>query len=135
MAFAIVILIVAFGSVLAMGLPVGVALFSISLGTAIITLLSQVLTIPDFATFLGIMIGLGVGIDCCSSSPTASSSTPATRCGSRWQPPSTPPAAPVLFAGITVVISLLGMLLMGVTFIQGLPSGRPRWWRSPWRRR
>ena len=63
LAFAIVILIVAFGSVLAMGLPVGVALFGIGIGTAIITLLSNVLTIPDFATFLGIMIGLGVGID------------------------------------------------------------------------
>ncbi len=62
-AFAIVILILAFGSVLAMGLPVGVALFGIGIGTTIITLLSNVMAIPDFATFLGIMIGLGVGID------------------------------------------------------------------------
>ena len=46
LAFAIVILILAFGSVLAMGLPVGVALFGIGIGTAIITLLSNVLTDP-----------------------------------------------------------------------------------------
>jgi RND superfamily putative drug exporter len=59
LAFAIVILIVAFGSVLAMGLPIGVALFGIGIGTTIITLLSNVLAIPDFTTFLGIMIGLG----------------------------------------------------------------------------
>ncbi|MGH2686841.1 MAG: MMPL family transporter, partial [Actinomycetota bacterium] len=63
LAFAIVILTLAFGSVLAMGLPVGVALFGIGIGTTIVTLLSNVLAVPDFATFLGIMIGLGVGID------------------------------------------------------------------------
>ncbi len=53
-AFAIVILIVAFGSVLAMGLPIGVALFGIGLGSMIIALLSNLLPVPDFATFLGI---------------------------------------------------------------------------------
>ncbi|MGH2795443.1 MAG: MMPL family transporter, partial [Actinomycetota bacterium] len=63
LAFAIVILIVAFGSVLAMGLPVGIALFGIGIGTTLIALFSNLFTIPDFATFLGIMIGLGVGID------------------------------------------------------------------------
>jgi putative drug exporter of the RND superfamily len=125
LAFAIVILIVAFGSVLAMGLPVGVALFGIGLGTAIITLLSQVLTIPDFATFLGIMIGLGVGIDYAllivtryreqlHAGHTVRESV-ATALDTAGRS--------VLFAGITVVISLLGMLLMGVTFIQGLAVG------------
>jgi putative drug exporter of the RND superfamily len=125
LAFAIVILIVAFGSVLAMGLPVGVALFGIGLGTAIITLLSQVLTIPDFATFLGIMIGLGVGIDYAllivtryreqlhGGHTVRESIAVALDTAGRS----------VLFAGITVVISLLGMLLMGVTFIQGLAVG------------
>ncbi len=64
LAFAIIILIVAFGSVLAMGLPVGVALFGIGIGVSIITLLTQrAWPCPDFTTFLGIMIGLGVGID------------------------------------------------------------------------
>ena len=125
LAFAIIILIVAFGSVLAMGLPVGVALFGIGLGTAIITLLSQVLTIPDFATFLGIMIGLGVGIDYAllivtryreqlhAGHTVRESVAVALDTAGRS----------VLFAGITVVISLLGMLLMGVTFIQGLAVG------------
>ena len=51
--FAIVILILAFGSVLAMGLPIGVALFGIGLGTLIVGLLSHVVTVPDFATVLG----------------------------------------------------------------------------------
>ena len=125
LAFAIVILILAFGSVLAMGLPVGVALFGIGIGTAIITLLSNVITIPEFATFLGIMIGLGVGIDYAllivtryreqlhAGYDVRQAITIAIDTAGRS----------VLFAGITVVISLLGMLLMGVRFIQGLSVG------------
>jgi RND superfamily putative drug exporter len=125
LAFAIVILIVAFGSVLAMGLPVGVALFGIGLGSMLITLLSNVLTIPDFATFLGIMIGLGVGIDYAllivtryreqlhAGHTVRESVTIAVDTAGRS----------VLFAGTTVVISLLGMLLMGVAFVQGLAVG------------
>src|SRR5829696_1883324 len=63
LAFAVIILIIAFGSVLAMGLPVGVALFGIGLGGAFVILASHVLEVPDFAPFVGVMIGLGVGID------------------------------------------------------------------------
>ncbi|MPY92725.1 MAG: MMPL family transporter, partial [Acidimicrobiia bacterium] len=125
LAFAIVILIVAFGSVLAMGLPVGVALFGIGIGTAVITLLSNALAIPDFTTFLGIMIGLGVGIDYAllivtryreqlhAGHTVRESIAIALDTAGRS----------VLFAGTTVVISLLGMLLMGVSFVQGLAVG------------
>ena len=125
LAFAIIILIVAFGSVLAMGLPVGVALFGIGIGVAIITLLSNVLAVPDFATFLGIMIGLGVGIDYAllivtrhreqlhAGQTVRESVAIAIDTAGRS----------VLFAGSTVVISLLGMLLMGVSFVQGLAVG------------
>ena len=48
-AFAIVILILAFGSVLAMGLPVGVALFGIGIGTSLIVGLSHLFTVPETA--------------------------------------------------------------------------------------
>ncbi|MFP5319355.1 MAG: MMPL family transporter [Acidimicrobiia bacterium] len=125
LAFAMVILILAFGSVLAMGLPIGVALFGIGLGTAIITLLSNVAPIPDFTTFLGIMIGLGVGIDYALLIATRyreqlhgghsvrEAVTVALDTAGRS----------VLFAGTTVVISLLGMLLMGVGFVTGLALG------------
>ncbi len=47
LAFAIVILIVAFGSVLAMGLPVGVALFGIGLGGPLVILASHLMEVPD----------------------------------------------------------------------------------------
>ncbi len=125
LAFAIVILIVSFGSVLAMGLPVGVALAGIGLGSILVGLVSNILTLPDFATILGVMIGLGVGIDYALFIVTryrenlhhghtveASVSIAIDTAGRA-----------VTFAGTTVVISLLGMLIMGVSFVQGLAVG------------
>jgi putative drug exporter of the RND superfamily len=122
LAFAIVILILAFGSVLAMGLPVGVSLFGIGLGTAFVTLLSNVMSVPEFATFLGIMIGLGVGIDYALLIVTRyreqlhAGHTVRESIGIAMDTA----GRSVLFAGCTVVISLLGMLLIGVNFVQGL---------------
>ena len=124
-AFAMVILILAFGSVLAMGLPVGVALFGIGIGTTLITLSSHLVSIPDFATFLGVMIGLGVGIDYALLIATRyreqlhfghtvrESVAVAIDTAGRS----------VLFAGTTVVISLLGLLIMGVSFVTGMAVG------------
>ncbi|HEX7133185.1 MAG TPA: MMPL family transporter [Iamia sp.] len=123
--FAIVILILAFGSVLAMGLPIGVALFGIGLGTAIIGILSNVVTIPDFANILGVMIGLGVGIDYALFIVTryrenlhhGLSTRQATAVAIDTS------GRAVVFAGATVVISLLGMILMGLSFVSGLAIG------------
>ena len=122
LAFAIVILIVAFGSVLAMGLPVGVALFGIGIGTALVTLLSNVLSVPEFATFLGVMIGLGVGIDYALLIVTRYREQLHTGHDVRESIGIAMDTAgrSVLFAGMTVAISLLGMLLMRVAFVQGL---------------
>jgi RND superfamily putative drug exporter len=123
--FAIIILIVAFGSVLAMGLPIGVALAGITSGTIIAGLLSLVVDMPDFASTLGIMIGLGVGIDYALFIVTRfrenvhkghsieSSTVVAMETAGRA----------VLFAGTTVVISLLGMLIMQLSFVSGLAIG------------
>jgi RND superfamily putative drug exporter len=120
--FAIVILILAFGSVLAMGLPVSVALFGIGIGGAFVIFFSHVLSVPEFAPFIGVMIGLGVGIDYALLIVTRyreqihlnhtvrESIVIALDTAGRS----------VLFAGGTVVISLLGMLLMGISFVQGL---------------
>ena len=60
---AIVILLVAFGSLIAMGLPILVALFGIGIGIGLVELLSHVIATPDFGTQLASMIGIGVGID------------------------------------------------------------------------
>ncbi len=123
--FAIIILIVAFGSVLAMGLPVGVALAGIASGTIVAGLLSQIITMPDFTSTIGIMIGLGVGIDYALLITTRyrenlhrghdveAATVIAMATAGRA----------VLFAGTTVVISLLGMLVMQLSFVSGLAIG------------
>ncbi len=122
LAFAIFVLIVAFGSVLAMGLPIATAIGGVGVGVLITAALSNVIEMPDFAATIGIMIGLGVGIDYALfivtrykeyldkgmsvSDATGASLNSAGRA--------------VLFAGVTVVVSLLGMVLMGITFVTGL---------------
>jgi RND superfamily putative drug exporter len=122
LAFAVVILIVAFGSVLAMGLPIAVALGGVGMGVTLITLVSNVITVPSFATTLGAMIGLGVGIDYALfivtryretlrlGLPTHEAAVVAIDTAGRS----------VIFAGLTVVVSLLGLFLMGLEFIAGL---------------
>jgi len=124
LAFAVVILIIAFGSVLAMGLPVAVALIGIGIGIggAGVILFSNLIEVPEFAPFIGIMIGLGVGIDYAlliitrhreqlhAGHTVRESVAIAMDTAGRS----------VVFAGATVVISLLGMLFMGIGFVQGL---------------
>ena len=60
---AIVIMLVAFGSVVAMGLPILIALVGVGIGFALVDFASHVFTIPSFGPELMAMIGLGVGID------------------------------------------------------------------------
>ncbi|HUS62375.1 MAG TPA: MMPL family transporter, partial [Acidimicrobiales bacterium] len=112
LAFAVVILIVAFGSVLAMGLPVGVALFGIGMGGAFVILASHVMEVPDFAPFIGVMIGLGVGIDYALLIVTRYREQLHAGHDVRESIGIAMDTAgrSVVFAGATVVISLLGML-------------------------
>jgi putative drug exporter of the RND superfamily len=125
LAFAIVVLMVAFGSVLAMGLPVAVALGGVGAGVATTLLLSNLYAIPDFTLTVGVMIGLGVGIDYALF--IVSRYREGTRAG--MSPRAATLAAmdtagrAVIFAGITVVISLLGMLLMGIRLVAGVGLG------------
>ena len=123
--FAIIILIIAFGSVLAMGLPIGVALAGIVSGSILTGLLSHVVDMPDFTSTIGIMIGLGVGIDYALFIVTRfrenlhqghsieQSTLIAMNTAGRA----------VVFAGSTVVISLLGLLIMQLGFISGMAIG------------
>jgi putative drug exporter of the RND superfamily len=122
LAFAIVILIVAFGSVLAMGLPIGVALAGVGTGGfGIVTLLSHGLVLSDSALLIGVMIGLGVGIDYSLFIVTRfrelrrDGVEPADAIAGALDTA----GRAVVFAGITVVLSLLGMLLIGLPFIGG----------------
>jgi putative drug exporter of the RND superfamily len=123
--FAIIILIIAFGSVLAMGLPIGVALAGIVSGSILTGLLSNVVDMPEFTSTIGVMIGLGVGIDYALFIVTRfreNLHTGHTVEQSTLIAMNTAGRA-VVFAGSTVVISLLGLLIMQLTFISGMAIG------------
>jgi RND superfamily putative drug exporter len=119
---AIVILLIAFGSVLAMGLPIGTALFGILSGAAIVMLVRNVLDMPDFTMAAVAMVGIGVGIDYALFIVTR------YREGLRGglEPESAvvrsidTAGRAVLFAGSTVMISVLGLLLMSGSSTKGV---------------
>jgi RND superfamily putative drug exporter len=116
---AAVILLVAFGSVIAMGLPIGLALFGIAIGVASMPLITHLIEIPSFAPEMASMIGLGVGIDYAlflvtrhrehlargMTVPEAAGRATATA------------GQAIVFAGGTVVIAILGMGVAGIPFM------------------
>ncbi len=123
---AIVVLLLTFGSMIAMGLPILTALFGLGTGLGAIALFTHVVDTPNFSSELAAMIGLGVGIDYALFILTRFREayfTPGrTFQDSResvLQAIDTAGRA-VLFAGSTVVIALLGMMLLGVDFLYGV---------------
>ncbi|MEA2484890.1 MAG: putative drug exporter of the superfamily [Actinomycetota bacterium] len=122
---AMFILLVTFGSVLAMGLPLMTALFGIGIGLAIVTLSAHFLTVPNFTPQLASMIGIGVGVDYALFIVTRYRQ----QLAEGMQPEQativaiTTAGRAVLFAGTVVVISFLGILLMGFAFVQGIAVG------------
>ena len=122
---AMIILILAFGSVLAMGLPIGTAVVGLATGAGLVTLLSHALSMPDFTVQMVAMIGLGVGIDYAlfivqrfregleHGHEVDDAIVEAIDTSGRA----------VLFAGSAVLISLCGMFLMGMAFMNGLAVG------------
>ena len=124
-AAAIIILLIAFGSVIAMGLPIITALFGIGIGVSIVGLLSHWMIVPTFGTELAAMIGIGVGIDYALFIVTryrqglAEGRDPRDAIVKALDTS----GRAVLFAGTTVVISLFGMFLLGVSFVYGLALG------------
>jgi RND superfamily putative drug exporter len=119
---AAVVLFIAFGSLLAMLLPLVTAIAGVGGGLMAITPLTHAMNVVDFAPILGALIGLGVGIDYALFI--------VTRHRRGLQAGLTPEEAAVkaidtsgravLFAGSTVCIALLGILVLGVSFLNGL---------------
>ncbi|HEY2142017.1 MAG TPA: MMPL family transporter [Solirubrobacteraceae bacterium] len=123
---AIVVLLLTFGSLTAMGLPIITALFGLGTGLGVIALGTNVVDTADFSSELAAMIGLGVGIDYALFIVTRFRELYATP-GPTFEDAreSTVHAMDtagraVLFAGVTVVIALLGMMLLGVDFLYGV---------------
>jgi putative drug exporter of the RND superfamily len=123
---AIVVLLLTFGSLIAMGLPIITALFGLGTGLGVIALFTHVVDTPNFSSELAAMIGLGVGIDYALFILTRFREAYATP-GPTFQDARESvvqaidtAGRAVLFAGSTVVIALLGMMLLGVDFLYGV---------------
>ena len=121
-AFALVVLLVAFGSVLAAGIPVITALVALGMGTLLILLAASRLDIVTQAPVFGAMLGIGVGIDyalfvisrfreqlAAGQPPPEAARIAVTTAGRA-----------VAFAGIIVVVALLGLFFIGIPLIANL---------------
>jgi RND superfamily putative drug exporter len=119
---AVVILLFAFGSVIAMGLPIATAVFGLVVGIVLIDIVAAFTDIGTLAPVLGTMIGLGVGIDYSlfivtryreglagGLSVEAAAGRSVATAGSA-----------VLFAGSTVVIAICGLAIAGIPYVARL---------------
>jgi RND superfamily putative drug exporter len=122
---AVIVLLIAFGSLIAMGVPITTALVGIGVSLAGVGVVAHFFTTPDFAAQVASMIGIGVGIDYAlfivtryrdalhrTGSPESAVMEAMTTSGRA-----------VVFAAFTVMVSVLGMFLMGIPFLDGLAVG------------
>ncbi|MFI2368855.1 MMPL family transporter [Streptomyces sp. NPDC018833] len=121
-AVAAIVLFLAFGSLAASVLPIATALVSVGTAYAGTVLLGHAMSVADFAPMLGMLIGLGVGIDYAlfivtrhrkglkRGLPVAEAAREAVATTGRA----------VVFAGATVCIALLGMLILRLGFLNGV---------------
>ena len=115
-------LLLTFGSVVAMGLPILTALFALGVGLSLVTLGTHVFDTAEFAPQLAAMIGLGVGIDYALFILTRFRNGLDEGLDQRDAAIAAVDTAgrAVLFAGVTVIIALMGMFLLGLTFLYGV---------------
>ncbi|MFJ4821245.1 MMPL family transporter [Streptomyces sp. NPDC088801] len=119
---AALVLFLAFGSLAASLLPIATALVGVGTAYAGIVLLGHAMTVADFAPMLGMLVGLGVGIDYAlfivtrhrrglkrGLSVTEAATNAVATTGRA-----------VVFAGATVCIALLGMLILRLSFLNGV---------------
>ncbi|MGW1784617.1 MMPL family transporter [Streptomyces sp. NPDC002143] len=119
---ALVILVLLFGSVLAASLPLITALFAVGCAIALIALASHVFTVADFTPPILLLVGLGVGVDYAllifyryrqellNGVQPAEAGRKALDSAGRT----------VFFAGCTVIVALLGLVVLGLGSLQGI---------------
>jgi RND superfamily putative drug exporter len=122
-AAAMVILFLSFGSLLAMALPILCALFGLGTSMGLIAGLTHILSTPDFATELALLIGLGVGIDYALFVVTrfrdAYRETNGD-VGDAVAASMNTAGRSIAFAGATVIIAVLGLFIVGVHLFYGV---------------
>jgi putative drug exporter of the RND superfamily len=118
---AAIVLYIAFGSLFAMLLPLISAILALGVALALDGLLAGTMTIATFAPTLATLIGLGVGIDYALFIITRHRN--AIKAGrspdEAVQLALDTAGRAVLFAGGTVCVALLGLLVLGVSFLNG----------------
>ncbi len=119
---AVVILLITFGSLVAMGLPIMTALLGLGTGVGLIGLVSHLINLPDVSTELAVMIGLGVGIDYALFILTRFRESYRNGVGLEDSIAAAMDTAgrAVVFAGVTVIIALMGMFALGLSFLNGM---------------
>ncbi|WP_067531882.1 MMPL family transporter [Nocardia crassostreae] len=125
MAVALVVMMVAFGAIVAAFVPIVTAIVGLGAATSVIFLGTAVIEVPSFTTFLASMIGIALSIDyalfivsrykselAVQKSPEEAAGVALGTAGSA-----------VLFAGLTVIIALVGLSIVGVEFLTFLGLG------------
>ena len=120
---AAIVLLIAFGSLIAAGLPLGIALIGLGISSGgLIPLLANVIDVPDWTTAVSGLIGIGVGVDyallvltrfrtgMAEGKDTHDAVVEAVTTAGRS----------VLIAGSTVVIAVLGLMLTGLSYMYGV---------------
>ena len=119
---AAIVLLIAFGSLLAMGLPIVTAVFGIGSGLALIALVGHVVPAPSFSPIIASMIGLGVGVDYALFIVTRfreylhAGLSPEEATGQAMRTA----GRSVLVAGTTVVIGMMGLLVLRESLMNGV---------------
>jgi len=119
---AVVVLLFAFGSVVAMGLPITTALFGLAIGFSLIKIVAAFTDIGTLAPTLAQMIGLGVGIDYSLFIVSRYRENRALGMdieSAIGRSVATAGSA-VLFAGTTVVIAICGLAVSGIPYVARL---------------
>jgi RND superfamily putative drug exporter len=122
---AVVILLLAFGSVIAMGLSIGTALFGLGSGVTLMVLVSSFVTIPTLAETVAVMIGLGVGIDYALFIVTRHRAglTRGLTVGDAAGRAIATAGQAVIIAGATVVIAICGLAVAGIPMVTWMGVG------------
>jgi putative drug exporter of the RND superfamily len=120
---AAIVLLIAFGSVVAAGLPLVIALVGLGITSGgLILLLANVVDVPDWTTAVSGLIGIGVGIDYSLLVLTRFRS--ALHHGKDRHDAVveavTTAGRSAIIAGATVVVAVLGLGLTGLTYMYGV---------------
>jgi RND superfamily putative drug exporter len=122
-AAAMVVLFLSFGSLLGMALPILCALFGLGTSMGLIAGLTHVLSTPDFATELALLIGLGVGVDYALFVVTRFGDAyreTAGDVGDAIAVSMDTAGRSIAFAGATVIIAVLGLFVVGIHIFYGV---------------